>query len=57
LTDIRDQGFVPERVSMMESMGKKEPRSRRSFTPGFKAEVVGVGDGAFHLQRRTPTGS
>jgi transposase len=24
----------------MESMGKKKPRSRRSFTPEFKAEIV-----------------
>ncbi len=24
----------------MESMGRKRPRPRRSFTPGFKAEVV-----------------
>ncbi|WNI18139.1 transposase [Actinacidiphila sp. ITFR-21] len=24
----------------MESMGKKKPRSRRSFTPQFKAEIV-----------------
>lgn len=24
----------------MESMGKKEPRPRRSFTPEFKAEIV-----------------
>ncbi len=24
----------------METMGKKEPRPRRSFTPEFKAEVV-----------------
>ncbi len=25
---------------MMESMGKKKPRPRRSFTPEFKAEIV-----------------
>jgi transposase len=25
---------------IMESMGKKNPRSRRSFTPEFKAEIV-----------------
>ena len=24
----------------MESMGKKKPRPRRSFTPEFKAEIV-----------------
>ncbi|MFE0023316.1 transposase [Amycolatopsis sp. NPDC059021] len=24
----------------METMGRKKPRPRRSFTPGFKAEVV-----------------
>jgi len=27
-------------MSMMESMGKKKPRPRRSFTPEFKAEIV-----------------
>ncbi|MHA6757708.1 transposase [Streptacidiphilus sp. PAMC 29251] len=27
-------------MSIMESMGKKKPRSRRSFTPEFKAEIV-----------------
>jgi transposase len=26
--------------SIMESMGKKRPRPRRSFTPEFKAEIV-----------------
>ncbi|MER7505950.1 hypothetical protein AB0L05_34745 [Nonomuraea pusilla] len=25
---------------MMESMGKKKPSPRRSFTPEFKAEIV-----------------
>jgi transposase len=25
---------------IMESMGKKKPRPRRSFTPEFKAEIV-----------------
>jgi transposase len=25
---------------IMETMGKKKPRPRRSFTPGFKAEIV-----------------
>ncbi|WP_438672097.1 transposase [Spongiactinospora gelatinilytica] len=25
---------------MMESMGKKKPRPRRSFTPEFRAEIV-----------------
>ncbi|PYC65521.1 hypothetical protein C7C45_28175, partial [Micromonospora arborensis] len=25
---------------IMESMGKKRPRPRRSFTPEFKAEIV-----------------
>jgi transposase len=24
----------------MESMGRKKPRQRRSFTPEFKAEIV-----------------
>jgi transposase len=28
--------------SIMESMGKKRPRPRRSFTPEFKAEIVEV---------------
>ncbi|PWJ06559.1 hypothetical protein DKG34_16990 [Streptomyces sp. NWU49] len=27
-------------MSVMESMGKKRPRPRRSFTPEFKAEIV-----------------
>jgi transposase len=27
-------------MSIMESMGKKKPRPRRSFTPQFKAEIV-----------------
>jgi transposase-like protein len=41
LTDIRDQGLRLGRVmSIMESMGKKKPRPRRSFTPEFKAEIV-----------------
>ena len=26
----------------MESMGSKKPRRRRSFTPEFKAEIVGL---------------
>jgi transposase InsO family protein len=26
----------------MEAMAKKKPRPRRSFTPGFKAEVVAL---------------
>ena len=26
--------------SIMESMGRKRPRPRRSFTPAFKAEIV-----------------
>jgi transposase len=26
--------------SIMESMGKKRPRPRRSFAPEFKAEIV-----------------
>lgn len=28
------------RMFIMESMGKKKPRPRRSFTPEFKAEIV-----------------
>jgi transposase len=27
-------------MSMMETMGRKKPRPRRSFTPEFKADVV-----------------
>ena len=27
-------------MSIMESVGKKKPRPRRSFTPEFKAEIV-----------------
>lgn len=27
-------------MSIMESMGEKKPRPRRSFTPEFKAEIV-----------------
>src|ERR1700749_4547349 len=33
-------GCPPERMSTMETMEKKQPRPRRSFTPEFKAEVV-----------------
>jgi len=29
-------------MSIMESMGKKKPRPRRSFTPEFKAEIVAL---------------
>ncbi|EFE72003.1 predicted protein [Streptomyces viridosporus ATCC 14672] len=37
------KGFGPRRMmSIMESMGKKRPRPRRSFTPEFKAEIVGL---------------
>ncbi|WP_425274798.1 transposase [Streptomyces viridosporus] len=36
------KGFGPGRMSTMESMGKKRPRPRRSFTPEFKAEIVGL---------------
>ena len=27
-------------MSTMETMGKSQPRPRRSFTPDFKAEIV-----------------
>jgi hypothetical protein len=42
LTDIRDQGRMgPGRMSsIMENMGKKPVRRRRSFMPEFKAEIV-----------------
>src|SRR5437763_12653557 len=33
-------GDVPGRMSKMETMARKKPRQRRSFTPEFKAEVV-----------------
>ena len=33
-------GFAPEGCPTMESMGRKKPRPRRSFTPEFKAEIV-----------------
>ena len=35
------RGLAPERMSiMMETMGSKKARRRRSFTKAFKAEVV-----------------
>ncbi len=40
LTDIHHQGMAPERISKMETMERKKPRPRRSFTPEFKAEIV-----------------
>src|SRR3954454_1933161 len=33
-------GRCPERMSIMETMAKKRPWPRRSFTPEFKAEIV-----------------
>src|SRR5664279_6024140 len=33
-------GPAPGRMSTMETMGKSQPRPRRSFTPDFKAEIV-----------------
>lgn len=33
-------GVLPGEVSIMESMGKRQPRPRRSFTPEFKDEIV-----------------
>ena len=30
----------PGRMSIMETMERKQPRARRSFTPEFKAEIV-----------------
>lgn len=34
------RGFCSGRMPIMESVGKKKPRPRRSFTPEFKAEIV-----------------
>ena len=31
---------APERMPIMETVGTKKPRRRRSFTPEFKAEIV-----------------
>jgi transposase len=31
---------LPERMPIMETVAKKKPRRRRSFTPEFKAEIV-----------------
>jgi transposase len=42
LTDIDHQGFVPRRMSDHGEHGKKPRRHRRSFTPEFKAEIVGL---------------
>jgi transposase len=40
LADIPHQGTALERVFIMETMERKQPRARRSFTAGFKAEIV-----------------
>ena len=32
--------MAPERMSRMETVAKKRPRPRRSFTDEFKAEIV-----------------
>ncbi|MFF2331682.1 MULTISPECIES: transposase [unclassified Streptomyces] len=43
MTDIRDQGFIPGGCPSWRAWGKKKPRrSRRSFMPDFKAEIVGL---------------
>jgi len=34
------RGTAPEMMSIMETMERKQPRARRSFTPEFKAEIV-----------------
>jgi hypothetical protein len=39
-TDIHHQGHRPGRMSIMDTMERKQPRARRSFTPEFKAEIV-----------------
>ncbi|MER7198530.1 transposase [Streptomyces sp. CB01635] len=42
----------------MESVGKKMPRPRRSFTPEFKAEIVELcrrGDGSSVTSPKTST--
>jgi hypothetical protein len=42
LTDIHHPGSAPEeRMPIMQTMERKKPRRRRSFTPEFKAEIVG----------------
>ena len=38
ISNIR--GAAPERMSIMETMERKKPRPRRSFTPEFKADIV-----------------
>ena len=43
LKDIHQVGpRAPERMSKVENMAKKKPRTRRAFTPEFKAEIVGA---------------
>ncbi len=39
-TDIHHQGAAPERMLIMETVERKKPRPRRSFTPEFKADIV-----------------
>jgi len=41
LTDIQLKP-PPERMSKMETMEQRKTRPRRSFTPEFKAEIVGL---------------
>jgi transposase-like protein len=41
-------------MSVMESMGKKKPRPRRSFTPEFKAEIVELCDAVTARSARLP---
>ena len=33
-------GFGLERMPIMETMARKKPRLRRSFTPEFKSDIV-----------------
>jgi transposase len=49
LTDIHYQGTGPIMMSESETMERKNPRGRRSFSPEFKAEIVELcrrGDGS-----------
>ncbi|MEU7046747.1 transposase [Streptomyces varsoviensis] len=41
MTDIRDQGLRSQKDDVPHGEhGEKKPRTRRSFTPEFKAEIV-----------------
>jgi len=42
LTDIHHQGHSPRKDVQNGDMEKRKTRPRRSFTPEFKAEIVGL---------------